>query len=63
ASFLREDVFLRERVIRTCLKEAGCSLKDMRREHVERVVKLAEMQSGAGWNSQEAGRQEDLLST
>lgn len=57
ASFLREDVFLRERVIRTCLKEAGCSLKDMRREHVERVVKLAEMQSGrrvelpGGWEA------------
>lgn len=57
ASFLQEDIFLRERVIRTCLKEAGCSLKDMRREHVERVVKLAEMQSGrrvelpGGWEA------------
>ena len=57
ASFLQEDIFLRERVIRTCLKEAGCSLKDMRREHVERVVKLAGMQSGrrvelpGGWEA------------
>ena len=46
APFLQEDVFLQERIIRTCLKEAGCSLKDMRREHVERMVKLAGMQSG-----------------
>lgn len=63
-SFLQEPVFLRERIVRAVLKEVGCGLKDIRREHIEKVVSLSEGQSGkeiilpGGWR---AGKSFDRL--
>lgn len=44
--FGREAALLQERMIRNCLKKAGCGLKDLQREHIERIRDLADMQSG-----------------
>lgn len=61
--FLEED-FLRERLIRYCLRGAGCTLKDLTRTHIEKICSLAEQQSGkrislpGGWM---AGREFEIL--
>lgn len=44
--FRGEAVLLQERIIRSCLKKAGCGLKDLQREHIEGIRNLADMQSG-----------------
>ena len=42
----KEKAFLQERIIRFCLKEAGCGLKDIQRTHIQAVRELLEKQSG-----------------
>lgn len=64
-AFEREDEFLQERILRHCLKEAGCGLKDMQRTHIESIRSLAEKQSGreialpGGWRARREFR--DLI--
>lgn len=41
-----EKEFLQERILRFCLKEAGCGLKDIQRKHIQSVRELSEKQSG-----------------
>lgn len=56
--FEQEDAYLQDRILRTCLKEAGCGLKDIRREHVKSMKALTKAQSGkavhlpGGWMAQ-----------
>ena len=42
----KEKAFLQERIIRFCLKRAGCGLKDIQRTHIQSVRELLEKQSG-----------------
>ena len=42
----KEKAFLQERIIRFCLKGAGCGLKDIQRTHIQSVRELLEKQSG-----------------
>ena len=60
----QEPELLQERILRKCLKEAGCGLKDLQREHIQSMKELVHMQSGKkiqlpyGWT---AGRVFDTL--
>ncbi len=42
----KEKEFLQERILRFCLKEVGCGLKDIQRKHIWAVRELVEKQSG-----------------
>ena len=42
----QEAELLQERILRRCLKEAGCGLKDLQREHIQSMKELMHMQSG-----------------
>ena len=53
----QEPELLQERILRKCLKEAGCGLKDLQREHIQSMKELVHMQSGkkiqlpCGWSA------------
>ena len=42
----QEAELLQERILRRCLKEAGCGLKDLQRDHIQSMKELMHMQSG-----------------
>ncbi len=46
APFLHEQKIIQEYSLRECLRRAGCSLKDVGRQHLEAICALAYMQSG-----------------
>ena len=55
-----EKKFFQERILRNCLKEAGCGLKDIQRGHIQAICELQEKQSGrqiqlpGGWTARRA---------
>lgn len=46
AIFKQKEVLIRKRIIRMCLKEIGCGLKDITREHIAMILRLTESESG-----------------
>ena len=42
----KEDSLIQERIIRKCLEQSGCGLKDLGRIHVEQILNLCKGQSG-----------------
>lgn len=58
--FQGEEVLIQERILRKCLEQIGCGLRDLGRIHVEEILELCKGQSGrrvslpGGWQARKS---------